>query len=85
MGVHRGVPLYELPPAQQFISAGLEGEVCEVVGGEPKMLLCGPNMPRMTSSKKPRMKASRPAAPVRSLGRGVRVKVCPAMGSTGPV
>jgi hypothetical protein len=38
-GVHRGVPLHELPPAQRFVSAGLEGEVGEVVGGEPKMLL----------------------------------------------
>jgi hypothetical protein len=39
-GVHCGVPLHELPPAQQSISAGLEGEVIEVVGGEPKTLLC---------------------------------------------
>jgi hypothetical protein len=27
------------PPAQQSVSAGLEGEVGEVVGGEPKTLL----------------------------------------------
>jgi hypothetical protein len=27
------------PPAQWFVSAGLEGEVGEVVGGEPKTLL----------------------------------------------
>jgi hypothetical protein len=39
-GVHCGVPLRELPPAQRSISVGLEGEVGEVVGGEPKMLLC---------------------------------------------
>jgi hypothetical protein len=39
MGVHRGVPLHELPPAQWSVSAGLEGEVSEVVGGEPKTLL----------------------------------------------
>jgi hypothetical protein len=39
-GVHRGVPLYELPPGQRLISARLEGKVGEVVGGEPKTLLC---------------------------------------------
>jgi hypothetical protein len=39
-GVYCGVPLHELPPAQRFVSAGLEGEVGEVLGGEPKMLLC---------------------------------------------
>jgi hypothetical protein len=37
--VHCGVPLHELPPAQRFISAGLEGEVGEIVGGEPKTLM----------------------------------------------
>jgi hypothetical protein len=39
-GVHCGVPLHELPLAQQFVSAGLKDEVGEVVGGEPKTLLC---------------------------------------------
>jgi hypothetical protein len=39
-GVHRGVPLHELPPGYRFVSAGLEGEVGEVVRGEPKTLLC---------------------------------------------
>jgi hypothetical protein len=38
-GVHCGVPLHELPLAQRFVSAVLEGEVGEVVGDEPKMLL----------------------------------------------
>jgi ribosomal protein S27E len=38
-GVHRGVPLHELPPGQRLIPASLEGEVGEVVGGEPKTLL----------------------------------------------
>jgi hypothetical protein len=37
--VHCGVPLHELPPAQRFVSTGLEGEVGEVVGGESKTLL----------------------------------------------
>jgi hypothetical protein len=38
-GVHRGVPLHELPPSKWLGSAGLEGKVGEVVGGEPEMLL----------------------------------------------
>jgi hypothetical protein len=38
--VHCGVPLHEFSPAQRFVSAGLEGEVGEVIGGEPKTLLC---------------------------------------------
>jgi hypothetical protein len=38
--VHHGVPLHELPPGQRLVSASLEGEIGEVVGGEPKMLLC---------------------------------------------
>jgi hypothetical protein len=38
-GVHCGVLLHELPPAQRFVSTGLEAEVGEVVGGEPKTLL----------------------------------------------
>jgi hypothetical protein len=86
-GVHCSVPLHELPPAQRSISAGLEGEVGEVVGGKPKTLLCWvwPNMLMMTSSEKPRTKASRVAAPVRTLGRGGRSKVRPATYSTGPV
>jgi hypothetical protein len=85
-GVHCGVPLHELPPAQRFVFAGLEGEVGEVVRGEPKTLLRSvcPNMPTMTSSEKPRTKA-RPAAPVRTLGRDGRVKVRPTTGSTGLV
>jgi hypothetical protein len=29
-----------IPPAQRSVSAGLEGEVGEVIGGEPKMFLC---------------------------------------------
>jgi hypothetical protein len=40
MGVDDGVPLHELPPEERLGSAGLEGEVAEVVGGEPKTLLC---------------------------------------------
>jgi hypothetical protein len=40
MGVHCGVPLHELPPPQRSASAGLEGEVGDVVGDEPKTLLC---------------------------------------------
>jgi hypothetical protein len=39
-GVHCDVPLHELPPAQRSVSAGLEGEVGEVVVSEPKTLLC---------------------------------------------
>jgi hypothetical protein len=38
-GVHQGVLLHKLPPAQRFISVGMESEVGEVVGGEPKTLL----------------------------------------------
>jgi hypothetical protein len=38
--VHCGVALHESPPAQQSVSAGLEGEVGEVIGGKPKTLLC---------------------------------------------
>jgi hypothetical protein len=37
--VHCAVPLHEFPPAQRSVSAGLEGKVGEVVGGEPKTLL----------------------------------------------
>jgi hypothetical protein len=40
MRVHCGVPLHEFPPTQRSVSAGLEGEVGEVIGGEPKTLLC---------------------------------------------
>jgi hypothetical protein len=40
MGVHCGIPLHELPPAQRSVSAGLKGKVGKVVGGEPEMLLC---------------------------------------------
>jgi hypothetical protein len=39
MGVHHGIPLHELPPAQRSVSTGLEVEVGEVVGGEPKLIL----------------------------------------------
>jgi hypothetical protein len=39
MGVRRGVSLHELSPGQRLLSTSLEGEVGEVVGGEPKMLL----------------------------------------------
>jgi hypothetical protein len=39
-GVHRGVPLHELPPGQRLFCASSEGEVGEVVGGEAKTLLC---------------------------------------------
>jgi hypothetical protein len=38
--VHGGVPLHELPSGERLGSTGLEGEVGEVVGGEPKTLLC---------------------------------------------
>jgi hypothetical protein len=38
-GIHHGVPLHELPPGQRPVLASLEGEVGEVVGGEPKTLL----------------------------------------------
>jgi hypothetical protein len=87
MGVHRDVPLHELPPSQRLVPDSLEGKVGEVVGGEPKTLLCWawPNMPMMVSSEKPWMKASRPAAPVRTLGRGGRAKVRLATDSAGPV
>jgi hypothetical protein len=37
--VHRGVPLHENSPSKRLGSACLEGEVSEVIGGEPKMLL----------------------------------------------
>jgi hypothetical protein len=40
MVVHCSVSLHELPLAQRSVSTGLEGEVGEVVGGEPKTLLC---------------------------------------------
>jgi hypothetical protein len=40
MGVHRGVPLHELPPSLRLGPASLEGKVGEVVGCEPKMLMC---------------------------------------------
>jgi hypothetical protein len=82
-GVHCGVPLHELPPAQRFVSAGLEGEVGEVVGGKPKTLLRWV-WPQHAEDDVVR-EASRPAAPVRTLGRGRRVKVRPATGSTGLV
>jgi hypothetical protein len=36
MGVHRGVPLHELPPSKRLGSTCQEGEVGEVVGDEPK-------------------------------------------------
>jgi hypothetical protein len=39
MGVHHGVPLHELPLSKRLGFACLEGEVGEVVGGEPKTLL----------------------------------------------
>jgi hypothetical protein len=39
MGVHRGVPLHELPPSERLGPASLEGKVGEVVGGVPKTLL----------------------------------------------
>jgi hypothetical protein len=39
-GVRRGVLLHELPPNKGLGSTCLEGEVGEVVGGKPKMLLC---------------------------------------------
>jgi hypothetical protein len=39
-GVHCGVSLHELPSSQRSVTASLEGEVGEVVGGEPKTLLC---------------------------------------------
>jgi hypothetical protein len=86
-GVYHGVSLHELHPAQWFVSAGLEGKVGEVVGVEPKCSCVGfgPNMPMMTSSEKPRTKASRPAAAVRTLGRGGRAKVRPATDSAGPM
>jgi hypothetical protein len=42
-------------------------------------------MPTMTSPEKPQTNASRVAAPMRTLGRGVRPKVQPATDSTGPV
>jgi hypothetical protein len=45
----------------------------------------GPNMLMMISFEKPQTKASRLAAPVRTLGRGGRVKVRPATDSAGPV
>jgi hypothetical protein len=38
-GVHCDVPFHELRPAQRSVSASLEGEVGEVVRGEPKTLL----------------------------------------------
>jgi hypothetical protein len=38
--VHSGVPLHELTPGERLISASLKGEVGEIVGGEPKTLLC---------------------------------------------
>jgi hypothetical protein len=40
MGVHGGIPLHELPSGERLSYAGLEGEVGEVVGGEPKTFLC---------------------------------------------
>jgi hypothetical protein len=40
MGVHGGVPLHELAPGQWLSPAGQKGKVGEVVGGEPKTLLC---------------------------------------------
>jgi hypothetical protein len=57
-------------PAQRFVSTGLEGEVGEVVGGELKTLLrgFGPNMLMMTSSEKPRMKASHPRSSCEDIG-----------------
>jgi hypothetical protein len=39
-GVHGGITLHELPPGEWLGSAGLEGELSEVVGGEPKTLMC---------------------------------------------
>jgi hypothetical protein len=86
-GVHRCVPLHELPPTQRSISAALEGEVGEVVGGEPKMLLrwVWPQHADDDVALEPRAKASRPAVHVRTLGRGDRAKVRPATGSTGLV
>jgi hypothetical protein len=44
----------------------------------------GPNMSTMISSEKPRTKASHPAAPVRTLGRGGWAKVRPATDSASP-
>jgi hypothetical protein len=38
--VHCEVPLHEFPPVQRSVSAGLEGEVGEIIDGEPKTLLC---------------------------------------------
>jgi hypothetical protein len=71
-GVHGGVPLHELPPGERLGSAFLEGKVGEVVCGEPKTFLVGfgPNMVMIVSSEKPRTNTARPAAPVRTLGRG---------------
>jgi hypothetical protein len=39
-GVHDSVPLHELPPSKRLGSACLEGEISEVVCGNPKTLLC---------------------------------------------
>jgi hypothetical protein len=38
-GGHGGVPLHELALGKRLVSAGLKGEVDEVLGGEPKTLL----------------------------------------------
>jgi hypothetical protein len=56
-GVHCGVPLHELPPGQRLVSASLEGKVSEVVGGEPKTLLCwvGPQHADDDLGRKPRV------------------------------
>jgi hypothetical protein len=54
-GIHGGVPLHKHPPSERLGSACLEGEVVEVVGGEPKCSCVGfgPNMAMIVSSEKP--------------------------------
>jgi hypothetical protein len=87
MGVHCGVPLHELPPSQWLVPASLEGKVGEVVGGEPKTLLCWvwPQQANdgLTREASDESLASR--SPIRILGQGGRAKVRPATDSAGSV
>jgi hypothetical protein len=87
MGVHRGVPLHELPPSQQLVPASLESKVSEVVGGEPKTLFrwvwpqhADDGLAREASDES---LASR--SPRQGIGTRRRAKVCPATDSAGPV
>jgi hypothetical protein len=86
-GVHSSVPLHELPPGEWLGSASLEGEVGEVVRGEPKCSCIGfgPTMAMIVSSEKPRTNVTRPTPPVRTLGRAGQAKVRPTTNSAGPV